>query len=155
MSPLIKVIISSCVLITLAACSTQPSSSNSNASYAQAMNELSGQNGRACIRTRDIRGYGSESDNRLNINAGSKYYIAKTMYSCTNLDMAPNALFESRFSEACAGTSYIISRAGRCPIQYIWEFDNREAAFTAHDNVEKRMAEDSAEKTTDANTETK
>ncbi|WP_370980876.1 DUF6491 family protein [Agaribacterium sp. ZY112] len=126
---------------SLSACTTSGDSSANSPNFGQLMSETTGQNGRACIRTRDIRGYGAENDKQININTMSKYYIATTLYSCHNLTMAPRALFESRFTEACGGTSYITTREGRCPIDKIFEFDNREQAFAAAKLVNDKLAQ--------------
>ncbi|WP_096085140.1 DUF6491 family protein [Agaribacterium haliotis] len=115
----------------LGACSSSGSSKTSSQQLAMALAEQTGQNGRACIRTSDIRGYGMDGQNQINIDARPKYYIATTLYTCQNIDLAPRALFDSRFSEACGGSTYITTRNGRCPIDKIFEFANRDEAFTA------------------------
>ncbi len=137
-----KAAASSIALLTLglAGCSTTDTSNTPKLSAY--LKEQTGQNGRACIQTRDIRGYGA-SDSSVNIDAGRKYYIATTLYRCVGLDMAPRALFEDRFSEVCGGgTANIITREGRCPLQDIFEFEDRQAAFAAMDLAEETRKAD-------------
>lgn len=103
--------------------------------------EQTGQDGRACVRVNDIRGYAV--DGRLiNINAGRDYYVATTLYQCNDLQMAPRALFDARrFPKACGGSSYIVTRNARCPIQQIFEFEDREQAFEAVKLAKQSLAD--------------
>lgn len=124
--------------LTLAACST--STTNPQIKIDNILQEQTGQDGRACIRTTNIRGYAVEND-LIKIRTSRKYYVATTLYRCHDLDLAPAVAFDDRFGEACAGTAYIVSRDGRCPIKHVYEFKDREEAFAAIDLAEQNRKE--------------
>lgn len=100
--------------------------------------EQTGQDGRACVRVNNIRGYGV-NDDVINISAGRKYFVATTLYHCHNLELSSHALFDSRFTEACGGSAYIVTRNERCPIQHIFEFENRKEAHAAVKVAEEKL----------------
>lgn len=123
------------------------STSNSAPKIADILAQATGQDGRACIRTGNIRGYAANRGT-ITIDAGRQYYIATTLYRCNNLETAPAALFDSRYSEACGGSSYVITRGERCPINRIYKFESRKAALdtlTAAEEKQKEIANSTAE----------
>lgn len=106
----------------------------------KAMAELTGQDGRACVRTSDISGYAVD-DGVIKIPARRNYYVATTLYSCPHLDFGALALFDSRGFETCGGRSAVVTRDTRCPIKSIYEFENRKEAFAAIDAMNEKLAE--------------
>ena len=100
--------------LALSACAID--SSTSAIKIDSILAQQTGQDGRACIRTSMIRGYAVEDD-LIKIRTSRKYYVASTLYRCHDLDLAPRAAFDSRFPEACAHSSYIVTRDSRCPIK--------------------------------------
>jgi len=95
------------------------------------LEEQTKQDGRACVREFEIRGYGVRHRNLITIDAGRKYYVATVFSQCPILETSFQAAFVSRFPEICGGSSRVITRDERCFIQNIFEFDNREAANEA------------------------
>ncbi|WP_133469595.1 DUF6491 family protein [Paraglaciecola marina] len=98
------------------------------------------QDGRACVRQRSIRGYGSLDDDVISISSSGKkrYYLATTFMNCNSLLTSFKAGFKGDFFEVCGGRNdKIITSDEACPIKSIFEFENREAAFAAYEKVEK------------------
>ncbi len=109
--------------------------------FSAVLSEVTGQNGRACVRISDIRSYGTRDRGRvITINARRKYYAATTLYRCSEIDFSHQALFDGNFHEICGNsTSYIIAGGERCPIHKVFEFENRESATDAiNQAAEKR-----------------
>lgn len=127
-------------LITIIMISACSSNTNLNVPHlSQLLKEESGQNGRSCIRTSNIRGYAVNSD-ILTIEAGRQYYLATTLYRCHELDFAAKAAFSSRFHQICGSSNaYVITSSGRCPIHQIFEFDDKTAAFAMLDKIEEKQ----------------
>ncbi len=108
--------------------------------FHQILKDTTGQDGRACIRHSDIRGYGVLDEEVISIDARREYYLATVLPGCHALETSPRALFEERFSEVCGGgRDRVHVEDGHCTIRQIFEFENREAAFEAHRKaIEKR-----------------
>lgn len=125
-----------CLMGTLASCTqtTQPAAPKLSAVLA----ELTGQNGRACVRSGNIRGFAANEDS-ININAGRRYYVATTLFRCNNLDLSPVAVFSSRFAELCGGTGRMFIPGETCQIDKIFEFDNRKSAHSTLDQAEQQI----------------
>lgn len=138
-SPVLRyaLIVTTVSSITALSGCTSSSNKHSAPSISNALSQVSGQNGQECIRVSNIRGYAVNNDNVIAIDATNKYYLATTLYTCHDISTAPRALFDSRFSEACGGSAYIITRDARCPIQKIYEFENRRAAFEVLDQAKE------------------
>lgn len=101
--------------------------------FNEVLAETIGQNGRACVRHSDIRGYGVLDHDVISIDGRRRYYLATVMPGCNALDTSPSALFEERFSEVCGGGMHKVYAGGdHCTIRQMFEFENREAAFEAH-----------------------
>ncbi len=97
------------------------------------------QNGRACVRHSDIRGYGVLDHEVISIDGRRKYYLATVMPGCNTLDTSPSALFEERFSEVCGGGMHkLYTDNDHCTLRQMFEFENREAAFEAHRKAVER-----------------
>lgn len=97
------------------------------------------QNGRACIRQSDIRGFGVPENNVMSIDGGQKYYLATVLPGCINLQTSARAFFDGNFFEVCGQTGdRIVTQDERCTINQIFEFENREQAFEALENVKEQ-----------------
>ena len=124
------------LLAALSACTT---TGESVPSFYDVLAETAGQNGRACVRHSDIRGYGVLDHDVISIDGRRNYYLATVMPGCNALDTSPSALFEERFSEVCGGGMHKVYAGGdHCTIRQMFEFENREAAFEAHRNAVER-----------------
>jgi hypothetical protein len=109
-------------------------------SYDKLLKAQTEQDGRACVRQRNIRGYGMLDDNVISINVGGKhsYYLVTTLYQCHSLQTSFSAGFKGDFLELCGGgRDKILTSEESCPIQSIFEFESREEAFTTFENVDK------------------
>lgn len=98
------------------------------------------QDGRACVRQRNIRGYGTLDDDVISISSSGKkrYYLATTFMNCNSLLTSFKAGFKGDFFEVCGGRNdKIITSDEACSIKSIFEFENREDAFAAFEKVEK------------------
>lgn len=106
------------------------------------LRDTTGQNGRACIRQSDIRGFGVLENDVVSIDGTRKYYLATVMPGCHDLHTSVRAMFSGGFGEVCGGsTNKIVTRGDRCIIRQMFEFKNREEAFAAHNAVlEERKA---------------
>ena len=73
-------------MLSFAACSTTsylPTSNEMN----NALQEITGQDGRACVRVRDISGFGTINDTTLSVSGRfGGHYLMVTMHRCPNLD---------------------------------------------------------------------
>lgn len=103
----------------------------------KALQEVTGQDGLACVRNSDIKGFGVLKRDVLSMNAlGNEYYLATVRPGCTDLGTAAHAIFESRFGEVCGGGMHTLTTGGsQCQIQSVFEFENREQAFAAHEQA--------------------
>ena len=127
-------------LTLLAACSTAsytPMPSEMNG----ALQEITGQDGRACVRVRDISGFGAVSDTTLSVgNRFRGHYLMVTMHRCPDIESTPAAAFAGGFTEFCGRRDAVYTRGGgRCPVQSVFEFDSRDAAFDALDRAEEMI----------------
>lgn len=104
--------------------------------------EASGQNGRACVRANDIDGYGALNHKVLSIDGGRKYYLATLMPGCNTVETSMSALFAGGFGEICGGgRDKIVTRDDHCQIKHMFEFENREAAFTLYNELAEKRKE--------------
>lgn len=125
------------VLPLAVACGTtayQPSPQEMNTVLA----ELTGQDGRACVRVRDISGFGVINDSTVSVSDKFRgHYLMVTMHRCPNLATSSAAAFKGAFTEFCGRRDSLYTAAGgRCPVQSVYEFENRQAAFDAVDQAE-------------------
>lgn len=98
------------------------------------------QDGRACVRQQNIRGYGLVGKDIISINASGKngYYLATTLFQCPSLQTSFATGFKGDFFELCGGgRDKIITREESCPILGMYEFSSREEAFATFDNIQK------------------
>jgi len=129
------------VALVLGACATPGNAPPSPQEIDAALVEITGQNGRSCVRQIDISGYAALNDSVVSVSAKfRKHYLMVTMYRCPAMESTAHALFEGAFTEFCGGGRDSIATAdGRCPIQTVYEFENRQDAFDAHDEAEGRV----------------
>ncbi|WP_347332121.1 DUF6491 family protein [Marinimicrobium locisalis] len=114
----------------LAGCST---TGGDTPSFNQVLKETTGQNGRACVREDDIRGYGVLDHDVVSIDGRRNYYLATLLPGCNDVGTSPRAAFEERFTEVCGGGMHKMHTSGdHCTIRHLFEFEDREAAFEAH-----------------------
>lgn len=98
------------------------------------------QNGKACVRQHNIRGYGVLDNDVISLNARgqNRYYLVTTLFRCHSLQTSFAAGFKGTFSELCGGGSdKIITSEGSCPIKSIFEFATREEAIAIFEKAEK------------------
>lgn len=122
------------LLASLSGCafkSDKPSLSN-------ALKEVTNQNGRACVRTDRITGYGVRKSGAVNIDSLHGYYVATVRGGCMDLQTSASALFEARFNEICGGRAdRLITGDGHCAIDQIFQFNDRAEAFSAYDAAQQ------------------
>lgn len=124
--------------VLLASCASTPDLPD----VGKMLRDTTGQNGRACIRQGDIRGFGVLENDVVSIDGTRKYYLATVMPGCHDLQTSVRAMFSGGFGEVCGGsTNKIVTRGDRCIIRSMFEFDSREAAFATHNAIlEERKA---------------
>ncbi len=111
-------------------------------SYSQGLGNVTGQNGRACIRVTHIDSYGTLNDRVISIDASRNYYLATIHPGCPNIESSMGILLQGRFTEICGGRiDKIRTRDGFCSINKIYEFENQEQAFLAYDQTKLAIDE--------------
>lgn len=130
-----------CSALILCACATSGNVPPTPQEIGAALADITGQNGRACVRQMDISGYAALDDTVVSVSAKfRKHYLMVTMYRCPAMESTSHALFAGAFTEFCGGGRDSIATVnGRCPIQAVYEFENRDEAFDAHDKAEERV----------------
>ena len=129
----------------LAACSATSVPTSSELSTT--LMDITGQDGRACVRVQDISGYGVLNDSTVSVSSKfRRHYLMVTAYRCSEMQTAFGAAFKGSFTEFCGRRDSIVSGGQRCPIQAVFEFDDRESAFDAFDEAESRFRTASGEK---------
>lgn len=125
--------------LLLAACATSGQVSPTPQEMNTTLKNLTEQNGRACIRVRDISGYASLSDSVISVSSNFRsQFLVITSFRCPAIESSMGALFEGSFSEFCGGgRDFVATSNGRCPILSIYEFDGRDAAFKTYDQAEE------------------
>ncbi len=104
--------------------------------FSEILAGASGQDGRACIRQYDIRGYGVLKNDVISIDAGRRYYLATVMPGCTDLPTSMGIMFSSRFHEICGRSmDRIVTGSSWCSIDQIFEFSSRNEAFDIYDTA--------------------
>jgi hypothetical protein len=109
-------------------------------SYDELLKAETEQNGRACVRQHNIRGYGILEDDVISIDARgrNRYYLLTTFLRCNSLQTSFSAGFKGDFSELCGGgRDKIITSEESCSIKSIFEFESRQDAFAAFEKAEK------------------
>lgn len=102
------------------------------------LREYTEQNGKECIRDRDIRGFGVLDSDLISVDSRSRdeYYLMTTFFRCNSLDVSASIAFVGNFAEFCAGGSdKVYTGEEACPIKSIFKFESREQAFEAFDAI--------------------
>lgn len=140
------------LLFSMSACSNL---NVSVPSFDELLSTQTKQDGRACIRQNNIRGYGLLDDRVISVNASGpkRYYLVTTLLQCHSLRTSFAAGFNGRFSELCGGgRDSIITADEACPIKSIFAFESREEAFANFNTAEqtrKDLREASKQNTND------
>jgi hypothetical protein len=122
------------LMLSACAASTTPPSTELDT----ALRGITGQNGRACVRVSDISGYGAPDDSTVSVSSKfRKHYLMITRFRCPELATSLGAAFSGRFTEFCGGRDSILAGGRSCPIQSVFEFESRQAAFEALDAAEQ------------------
>lgn len=107
--------------------------------YNELLQDVTGQNGRACVRTSDIDGYGVLAGNVVSIDGGFNYYLATVLPGCMDLNTSVAALFSSDFGEVCGQSMDRMYTGGdRCIINHMYKFENRDEAFAAYNQAREQ-----------------
>ena len=123
----------------LAACAAQ--SERPTLSFDEALQQVTGQDGKTCIRDYDIDGFGAINDSVVSVSGrGREHFLVTTRFRCNTLSTAFKVNFSGDFSEFCHGRDEIITREESCPVKHIYRFANREDAFAALDAAKERRA---------------
>lgn len=102
------------------------------------------QDGRACLREDDIRGFGILDDDVISVESRRRgeYFIFTTLYHCPSIQFSPQLAFSAAFNELCGGgRDKVISGDEICPIRSVFKFENRQQAFDAFAKVEEKRAQ--------------
>ncbi len=124
-------------------------------SYDKLLKAQTEQDGRACVRQRNIRGYGMLDNDVISISAIGKnrYYLVTTLFRCQSLQTSFSAGFKGDFFELCGGGGdKILTSEESCPIKSIFEFETREDAFASFekaDNVRRDLRKEAQQKAKD------
>ncbi len=115
-------------------------------SMSEMMRDVTEQNGRACVRESDIDGYGVLENNVISIDGGQDYYLATVLPGCNNLATSVGVMFGDNFGEVCGQRGdQLHTNEDSCHIHQVFEFDDREEAFEAFNDVmevRERMGEE-------------
>lgn len=126
-------VLGSLAVALLAGCST---TGGEVPRFQQVLKDTTGQDGRACVQERDIRGYGVLDHDVVSIDGRRHYYLATLLPGCHDVGTSPRAAFEERFTEVCGGGMHKMYTSGdHCTIRHLFEFEDREAAFEAHEKA--------------------
>ena len=103
----------------------------------QALQEITGEDGRACVRTHDISGYAPLNDTTVSVSDKFRgHSLMITNYRCPAMETSHGAAFVGAFTEFCGRRDALFSGGDRCPVQSVFLFENRDAAFDAFDKAE-------------------
>lgn len=131
-----------CTLTPVAALVSCASTSNEVPRLSEVLSSTVEQDGRACVRTNTISGYGVRDGEVIMIDAMADYYIATVHPGCTALDTSMTIAFSGSFNEICGRRAdKILTGEDSCTINQIFRFEDREEAFAAYDSaVAKRQS---------------
>ena len=133
-----KMILSIVIAIGVTACTSRVANLPSND---ELLREYTQQDGRECIRDRDIRGFGVLDNDVISVDSRTRdeYFLMTTLYRCYSLDISPQVAFVGKYAEFCAGGSDKIHTGEEvCPIKSIFKFESREQAFEAFDIISEK-----------------
>jgi len=134
------------LVLTLMLAFIQACSSTSFSPSSQEMNlalqEITGEDGRACVRSRDISGYAPLNDTTVSVSDKFRAHsLMVTTFRCPAMEGSPGAAFKGAFTEFCGRRDALFSGGSRCPVQSIFIFESRDAAFEAFDQAEALIKE--------------
>lgn len=102
------------------------------------------------MQTVGMRSYRIYNDEFIFVDASLGSYIVTVYPGCQDLGTTPNIAFEGRINEVCGGSMDKIRTRGQyCNIREIFNFDSRDAAFSAFENAtvqHQALMEQGAEK---------
>ena len=106
-----------------------------------ALAATTGQSGRECMRVSDISGWGTLNDSVLSVSSKFRnHYLLVTLYRCPEMEFSSAVVFKGSFTEFCGGgRDSVLAGQRRCPVQGLFEFEDREAAFAAYDRAIERI----------------
>ena len=89
--------------LTLSACANSPQLPK----YDSLLAEQTQQNGRECIRSNEIRGYGVLDNEIISVESSRKnaYFLMTTLPGCHSINSSFKLAFVSRFGEICGNTA--------------------------------------------------
>ena len=134
-----SLLISMTALISVAGLTACDTTSASLPKNDELLLNVTEQDGRSCIRQRDIRGFGVIDDDLLSvdINRNREFYLVTTIFQCQSLGVSPRVAFDGDFLEICGGGRHrVITGEESCPIKSVYKFDSQKAAFDAIDEIE-------------------
>lgn len=138
-------------LFLLFACDTTSNGTSSSLPNNNALlASITEQDGRACLREDDIRGFGILDDDVISVESRrpGEYFLFTTLYQCPSLQFSPQLAFSAAFNQFCGGgRDKVISGDEICPIRSIYKFENRQQAFEAFAQVEEKRDELKEEQT--------
>jgi hypothetical protein len=118
--------------LLFSACATGPEVP----SVAELIGKNTSQDGGACMQTSGVRSYSIYNEEFIFVDASLGSYIVTVYPGCQDLGTTPNIAFEGRINEVCGGSmDKIRTRGQHCNIHQIFEFDTRDAAFSAYQNA--------------------
>ena len=130
----------STAMLLLSACSSTAVNMPSNN---ELLAEITMQDGRECVLSNDIFGFGVLDDDILSVDSrrGNEYFLFTTLFRCQSIQTSFALGFDSRFAQICGGgQDRILSGEENCPIRGIYKFENRKQAFAAFDALEAKRA---------------
>lgn len=107
----------------------------------KALAEISGQDGTACLRIRDISGYTALSESVVSARMlrGAQALLT-TNRRCPELQATNAAIFDSTVTQICGGrTDSLITLHERCTVKSIFEFEDDKAASEAFRQAEGKV----------------
>lgn len=100
------------------------------------LGDTTGQNGRACVKLSDIEGYGVLQDNVLSIDGQGEHYLATLMPGCDEVTGTARIRFSGDFGEVCGqAMDEVVVDDEHCTINHVYEFEDRDEAMDAYNDV--------------------
>jgi hypothetical protein len=119
----------------LAACAT--THEMEPAAVSSELNNITGQDGMACLEPNHIRGWMPLDETVLRVSDKSGgYYLLVTSYDCPAMEDAQGAIFQGVYGSLCGGDSDQL-RIGltRCTIGHVYTFDDQASADQAYESA--------------------
>ena len=129
-----RLILSVLLLVLLAACGTTPEDEQEPKvpSLDEMLAQMTEQNGKACIRVRDIENHRAVDDGVISVSTRrGDHYLLTTAFSCRFLGSSSGTLVSDSWGTLCRGSGTVVDHEISCPVRHIYEFPSREAAMMA------------------------